>query len=138
MPLGTLGYCFGGSSALEHLRTGGRVRGVVSVHAGLGLLDFDWPGARGDAQVLVSTGASDPMASADQRTEIQRAMTRAGIDWEVALFSDTKHAFTSPHAGTSGMPDEVVGYQPRNARRAWEDTTRFLREALPGISPVSV
>lgn len=127
-----LGYCFGGSSALEHLRTGGHIRGAASIHGGLDLLEFDWSGANNGTQVLVSTGDDDPMATADQRRQLQESMTGAGIDWEVNLYSDTKHAFTSPDASASGMPE--VGFHPRNAQRSWEATTRFLREVIPATA----
>ncbi|MFE5292413.1 dienelactone hydrolase family protein [Isoptericola sp. NPDC056618] len=134
-----LGYCFGGSSALEHLRTGGAVRGVVSVHPGLDLLDADagWGACDPTARVLLCTGDQDPMATAAQRDSLQRAMTGAGLDWETDLYSGTRHAFTSPHARFSPTP-EAVAYHPRNAERAWDATTRFLRELARDLSPAVV
>ncbi|MCS5713145.1 dienelactone hydrolase family protein [Herbiconiux sp. CPCC 205716] len=128
----TIGYCFGGSSALEYLRTGGRTRGVVSIHGGLDLLAPDWSGARTDARVLVCTGADDPMATREQRAALETAMTGAGLDWETDLYSDTKHAFTNPSSSHSPMP-HVVAYNPRSAARAWESTTRLLGELFPEI-----
>lgn len=125
--LATLGYCFGGASALEHVRTGGKVRGTISIHGGLDLIDFDWSAATSAARVLVCTGAEDPMATAEQRTRLQEAMTGAGVDWEVDLYSGTRHAFTSPKAVHSPNPD-VIAYHPRNAARAWDATARFLHE----------
>lgn len=124
-----IGYCFGGSSALEHLRAGGAVRGVVGIHAGLDLLHDDWRGPAGDAKVLVCTGADDPMATPAQRDALLAALDGAGIDWEMDLYSDTRHAFTNPRSADSSMPD-VVAYNPRSAARAWASTTRFLQETL--------
>lgn len=133
-----LGYCFGGSSVLEHLRTGGDLRGVVSIHGGLDLLpsDADWRGADPGARVLVCTGADDPMATAEQRTALQAGLSGAGIDWEVDLYSGTVHAFTSPQAKDSPRPD-VVAYHPRSAERAWAATTRFLSELHPAARPAA-
>lgn len=123
-----LGYCFGGSGALEYLRRGGRVRGVVAVHPGLDIVEFDWSGAAGsDAAVLISVGAADPMATPEQIAAAQAGMTSAGIDWETDTFSGTVHAFTSPKAAFSPNP-AVVAYHPRNAARAWDRTLRFLAE----------
>ncbi|WP_419702895.1 dienelactone hydrolase family protein [Promicromonospora sp. NFX87] len=135
--LAVLGYCFGGSSALEYLRTGGDVRGVVSIHGGLDLLDAegDWSVARSGVRVLLCTGADDPMATATQRVALETAMSRFGVDWEADLYSGTKHAFTSPKAKNSPNPD-VVAYHPRSAARAWEATARFLREQFPQAAPV--
>jgi dienelactone hydrolase len=131
-----LGYCFGGSSALELLRAGGDVRGAVSVHGGLDLLDpdGDWSAVDPSAHVLVCTGADDPMATAEQRTSLEKALSGAGVDWEIDLYSDTKHAFTSPRAKRSPTPD-AVAYNARSAARSWESTTRFLRELFPDVRP---
>jgi len=125
-PLVLLGYCFGGSSALEHLRTGADVAGVISVHGGLDLLAPDWSAAR-PTPVLVCTGAEDPMATAAMRTELTTALTTAAMDWQVHLYGGARHAFTSPKAAHSPAPD-VVAYDPRAAARAEEATVRFLRE----------
>lgn len=131
-----LGYCFGGSSALEYARTVGRLRGVVSIHGGLDLIGFDWSAAPATPRVLVCTGADDPMATGEMRAELQSALTQVDIDWEVDLYSHTRHAFTSPKAQFSPMPD-VVAYNPRSAARAWAATTRFLHELHPDRSPDS-
>ncbi len=123
----SLGYCFGGASALEYLRTGGSVRGVVSVHGGLDLIEFDWSGAKPGAAVLVCTGADDPMATAEQRDRLQAGMDEAGVDWQVDIYSGTVHAFTSEKAKDSPAP-HVIAYNERAATRAWESTLRFLDE----------
>lgn len=128
----TAGYCFGGSSALEYLRNGGNTHGVISIHAGLDLLEWDWSGAHSPARVLVCTGADDPMATADQRAQLQTALSGVGIDWEVNLYSDTAHAFTSPKAAFSPAPD-VFAYNARSSARAWESTKRFLGELFPDV-----
>jgi dienelactone hydrolase len=131
-----LGYCFGGSSALEFVRTGGRVRGVIAIHPGLDIIEFDWSAARSDTQVLVSLGAIDPLATPDQRAHLEQVLNAADIDWELTLYSNTVHAFTSLKAQSSPKP-EVFAYHPRNAERAWKATTRFLTELFPHTSHTS-
>ncbi|MCW4385667.1 dienelactone hydrolase family protein [Salinibacterium sp. SYSU T00001] len=125
-----IGYCFGGSSALEHLRTGGRLRGVVAVHAGLDLLAPGWEAATASASVLICTGAEDPMATDAMRAELQAGLSGAGIDWELDLYSDTVHAFTNPKSAHSPNP-AVIAYNPRSAKRSWQATERFLAELFP-------
>lgn len=127
-----IGYCFGGSSALEYLRTGGALRGVVSIHGGLDLLRPGWTAASTSAHVLVCTGADDPMATSEMRSELQLSLSDAAIDWELDLYSDTKHAFTNPKSAFSPMPD-VVAHNPRSAARSWESTQRFLGELFPDV-----
>ena len=125
----SLGYCFGGASALEYLRIGGSVLGVVSIHGGLDLLEFDWTRATPGSTVLVCTGASDPMATAEQREQLLSGMDAAGINWELDLYSNTVHAFTSKKAQDSPAP-HVIAYHPRNAARAMDATLRFIDEVF--------
>ena len=125
----SLGYCFGGASALEYLRTGGSVLGVVSIHGGLDLLEFDWARAKPGSTVLVCTGAADPMATPEQREQLLSGLDAAGIDWELDLYSNTVHAFTSKKAQDSPAP-HVIAYHPRNATRAMDATLRFIDEVF--------
>jgi dienelactone hydrolase len=124
-----LGYCFGGSSVLEHLRTGAALRGVAAIHAGLDLIEFEWVRSRPGSSVLLCTGADDPMATSEQRERLQGALDGAGVDWEVDLYSGTVHAFTSENAKNSPVP-HVFAYHERSAARAWNSTVRFLGELL--------
>lgn len=129
--IAVVGYCFGGSTALELTRTGGAVRGIVGIHSGLDLLDpaARWTAASSGLRVLLCTGADDPMATAPQRSALEDSLTRAGIGWETDLYSHTVHAFTNPHPDPSPRPD-VFAHNPRSAARAWDRTTRFLAEVL--------
>lgn len=124
-----LGYCFGGSSALEYARVGGALRAVVAIHPGLDLVEFDWSGVSpGTAPLaLVSFGADDPMATPEQWRRVKASMSEAGVDWELNLYSGTVHGFTSPKARFSPDPAAVM-YHPRNAQRAHRATERFLNE----------
>lgn len=131
-----VGYCFGGSTALELLRNGGDLRGVVSIHGGFDLLEKGWSAANPSASVLLCTGADDPMATRAQRDTLTGELDEAGLDWELDVYSDTRHAFTSPDATRSPRPD-IIAYNPRSARRAWRSTQAFLAEILDGDPPTS-
>lgn len=130
-PVVAVGYCFGGSSALEYLRHGGGVDGVVSFHGGLDLVGTDWSQANADAKVLILTGAEDPMAPRDVVNALEDGMTSAEVDWEVAVYGAAKHAFTNPHADKAGRP-EVLAYDARADRRSWNAFTLFLEEIRDG------
>jgi len=126
-----LGYCFGGSSALEFLRTGGEVRGVIAIHPGLDLLEHDWSAAAASGtQVHVAVGSRDPMATREQLLRLEDDLTAVGADWEIDVYSDTTHAFTSLRSRNSPRPD-LFDHHPRNAARAWQATTRALDEMFP-------
>ncbi|WP_185992970.1 dienelactone hydrolase family protein [Streptomyces sp. 130] len=125
-PLALLGYCFGGSSALEYLRTGADVAGVAAVHPGLDLLEQDWS-TPGSGSVLLMIGADDPMATPGMREQLEKHLSGAGLDHQFHLCSGTTHAFTSAKAVASPDP-EVFAHNPRSAARAWAATTGFLAE----------
>ncbi len=129
--IAAVGYCFGGSTALELLRVGADLRAVVSVHGGLDLLAPGWESARADASVLICTGADDPMATAEQRDSLVQGIDSAGLDWQLDLYSGTRHAFTNPVVPRAAN-HPVLGYNARSARRAWLSTERLLAEALRG------
>ena len=122
-----VGYCFGGSTALELLRVGAELSGVVSVHGGLDLMHDDWGRARGGSSALICTGADDPMATSQQVHDLTDCLTSAGVDWQLHLYSGTKHAFTNP-ALEGAPPTSPVAYNAKSASRAWHATVSFLDE----------
>jgi dienelactone hydrolase len=126
--IAVVGYCFGGTSVLEYLRTVGKVKGVVNFHGGLDLVGTDWnsyENTRGKALIL--TGADDPMAKTATVLDLQKNLTAAGVDWEVNVYGNTKHGFTRPESDRANKP-EVIAYSPQSDRRSWAAMRRFLDE----------
>lgn len=75
--IAAVGYCFGGTVALELARAGEDLAGVVSFHGGL---DTPSPAARGAvrARVLVLSGGDDPFVPAAQRAAFEHEMREGG------------------------------------------------------------
>ena len=122
-----LGYCFGGSGALEAARAGADVRGVVSFHGGLGTGAPAEPGSV-TASVLVLTGAEDPIVPASAVAGFQEEMRAAGApDWQVVSYSGALHAFAVPGVDA---PDHGAAYQETADRRSWVALQDFLAEVL--------
>ena len=122
-----IGYCFGGGAALELARSGADLRGVVSFHGNLDTPNPD--DARNiKGSVLVLTGADDPGVPAAQRQAFQEAMTRAGKDWQMVLYSGAVHAFTNPRSGND--PSRGAAYNEKADRRSWEAMRQFLAEVF--------
>ncbi|MBC2384651.1 hypothetical protein HF257_23755 [Pseudomonas sp. WS 5106] len=124
-----IGYCFGGASALEYLRTVGDVRGAVSLHGGLDLVSEDWTHAPSLRKALLLTGFEDPMAALPKLAALQQSMNNAGVDWEVNLYGHTKHGFTRPDSDRANKP-QVIAYHAQSDKRAWAALQRFLEESL--------
>ncbi|WP_247256494.1 dienelactone hydrolase family protein [Pseudomonas moorei] len=124
-----VGYCFGGASALEYLRTVGDVRGAVSIHGGLDLVSEEWAHSPSLRKALLLTGYDDPMAALPKLASLQQSMNSAGVDWEVNLYGHTRHGFTRPDSDRANKP-EVIAYHAQSDKRAWAALHRFLEESL--------
>jgi dienelactone hydrolase len=123
--LAAIGYCFGGTAALELARSGAELRGVVSFHGGL-----DTPNP-GDAKnirgaVLVLHGADDPHVPPPQVTAFQEEMRRARVDWQLVFYGGAVHGFTNPDAGND--PSKGVAYDKKADLRSWEAMRLFFAE----------
>jgi len=122
--IGAIGYCFGGSVVLTMAMQGADLAGVVSFHGGL---PQEKP-AEGavKAEVLVCHGGSDPLATAEQVQTFMDNMKAAGVDWEMIIFGNAKHAFTNPAADKVGI--DALGYDKEADIRSWEAMTNFFVE----------
>ena len=130
--LAAIGYCFGGTVALEAARAGGDLVGVVSFHGTLGTSE---PAQAGQmkAKVLVLTGAADPQVPREQVTAFQDEMSKAHTDWQVITYADAKHSFTNPASSKLGFP--AVAYNEAADRRSWRAMRSFFEEIFAAPSP---
>jgi dienelactone hydrolase len=125
-----MGYCFGGSTALELARTGADLVGAVSFHGGLIVHDpSDAQQIR--AKLLVLTGGADPVVPDETVQRWQDEMRGApGVDWQVVTYSGAMHAFAVP--GTDA-PDHGAQYQAPADRRSWQALQAFLGEVFDDV-----
>ncbi len=123
--LAAVGYCYGGTAALELARGGADLKAVVGFHSGLGTAR---PGdaAAIKARVLVQIGADDPVIPPDQRAAFEQEMTAGGVDWRLITYGRTGHSFTNPEADTWGMPG--FAYQADSDRRSWASLRDLFAE----------
>ena len=112
--LAAIGYCFGGTTALELARSGADVAGIVSFHGGLSSpRPDDAKNIRG--KVLVCHGALDPLVPPAQVSAFEAQMSRTEVDWQVYVYGGAMHAFTNPGANVNGM-----AYHAAADRRSWQ------------------
>lgn len=127
--LAVIGYCFGGTGALEAARGGLPVKGVASFHGGL-----DSPADRAvqpiAAKVLVCHGADDPWVPAKDVAAFQDEMRKAKADYTFVAYAGAVHAFTQKEAGND--PSKGAAYQEAAARRSWGHLRQFLQELFAG------
>ena len=119
-----IGYCFGGSAALQLARTGADLAGVVSFHGALQTGPAD-EAAKIQAKVLVLTGAVDPVVPPQAVDAFEDELRGAPVDWQVVTYSDAMHAFTVPDAND---PDHGAQFQDAAERRSWTAMKAFFDE----------
>jgi len=122
-----VGYCFGGTCALELARSGADVKAVVSFHGGLSTTRPARPG-QVRAKVLVLHGADDPFVPPAEVAAFQREMRAARADWQMHSYGGAVHSFTNPAAGRD--PSRGAAYNKRAAERSWAAMKVSLAEAI--------
>lgn len=121
-----LGYCFGGTTALELARSGAPLAGAVSFHGGLSTKDpADAKAIKG--RVLVLHGAADPYVPPAEVAAFKKEMDDARVDWQLVEYAGAVHSFTNPDSGSD--PSKGAAYDARADRRSWEAMKSFLAEA---------
>lgn len=120
-----IGYCFGGTGALELARTGAPLLGTVSFHGGLDTPDPSLAkNIRG--KVLALHGADDPYVPPKDVAAFQDEMRSAKVDWQLHMYGGAVHAFTIPDAGND--PSKGVAYDKKADERSLEAMKDFFAE----------
>jgi len=121
-----IGYCFGGATVMQMAYAGADLDAVVSFHGSL-------PPAPEDVtaiapKVLAAHGRDDQFVPAEQIAAFQQGLDRAGADWEMMIFSGTRHGFTNPGASQYGI-DNIV-YNERADKRSWAAMLELFGEVF--------
>ena len=122
-----IGYCFGGTGALEVARANMNIKGVVSFHGGLGR-DVKRLIEPIKVKVLVCHGADDPYESKEEISAFQKEMRDTKADWQMIYYANAVHSFTNPEAGNDNS--KGAAYNEVAAKRSWEHLKLFLKEVL--------
>lgn len=93
--LAIIGYCFGGTVAIELAETGAPILGTVTIH---GSFRNFAPSAAKDirGRVLILHGAEDPVAPLTEVDLLVSELRAAKVGWELNLYSGTEHGFSTP------------------------------------------
>lgn len=125
--LAAIGYCFGGTTALEIGRSGADVKAIVGFHSGLATArPQDAKNIKG--KVLVCIGADDPIIPTEQRASFENEMKAAGVDWRLQLYGGAGHSFTNPAADARGM--KGFFFHEATDRRSWNAMIELFNETL--------
>jgi dienelactone hydrolase len=125
--LAAIGYCFGGTTALELGRSGAELAAIVSFHGGLAS-PRPQDAARVKARVLVCHGGADAVVPPAQLTEFVSHMTRAGVDWTLEVYAGALHGFTQSELAELNVPNHA--YDARADERSWRAMTGLLADVF--------
>jgi len=117
--IAVIGYCFGGTGALEAARGQLPVQAVVSIHGGLS--KGNRPNVPIKSKVLVLHGADDASVPQQDIDLLMKEMNQGKTDWQFIYYANSKHTFTNP---------ESADYNEIMADRSWAHLMLFLKEVL--------
>jgi dienelactone hydrolase len=126
---GAIGYCFGGTTAIELGRSGADVRAIVTFHAGL---DSPTPadGKNIKGSLLVCHGGNDGFTSEKDLDAFEQEMRENHVDWQINIYGGAVHSFTNPNADKHGIPG--IAYNARADQRSWEAMQVFFHDLFNG------
>lgn len=118
--IAVIGYCFGGTGALEAARGNLPVVGVVSIHGSLAK-DQNRKNNPITPKILVENPADDKGVTQQDYDNLVKEMNEGNADWQIITYAHSKHTFTDPKS---------QDYNEVMAKRAWNHTLLFLKEIL--------
>ena len=120
-----LGYCFGGTGAVEYARTGAKVKGVISFHGGLASRNVK-DGSKIKAAVLALHGANDPYVPANDLAAFKKEMLDNKVNFEMVEYANAVHSFSEKGAGNDNS--EGAAYNALADQRSFARAVQFIQE----------
>ncbi len=113
--LAAIGSSFGGLTAIQMAYAGHDIKAAVSIASQLPPAPQDVTSIK--PRMLVFIGDDDKWITPDKVNAFKAGLAGAEADWEIIIYSGTRHSFTNPDAGTRGI-DNLV-YNEMSAERSW-------------------
>lgn len=113
--LAAIGSSFGGATALQMAYAGQDVKAVVSIASSLPPAPESVTSIK--PRVLVFHGRDDTFIPAVRIAAFKAGLDRAKADWEMTIYSGTRHSFANPGANSHGMKN--LAYNENSANRSW-------------------
>jgi dienelactone hydrolase len=122
-----MGYCFGGTTALELARSGANLLGTISFHGGLSApTPQDAKNIKG--LVLAMHGSDDPFVNKDEVNAFKDEMKNAKVNMEFIEYKGAVHSFTNKAAGNDNS--KGAAYNADADKKSWKAFQGFLKKLL--------
>jgi dienelactone hydrolase len=125
--LAAMGYCFGGSTALQLAYSGADIKAVVTFHAALPAPEADQAKAI-KAKILVNQGALDKFIPDEAIAKFRAALEEAKVDYTMVYYGGAVHSFTVKESDAKKVPG--LAYNANADRRSWEAMRLVFQEAF--------
>jgi dienelactone hydrolase len=123
--LAAIGYSFGGATVMQLTYSGADLDGVVSFYGSLPPATPE-QAAKVKARVLVAHGDADSFVPPERIDAFKKALSGAGVDWEMNIYAGARRGFTNPYANGYGM--DGLAYNENADRRSWLRMLAFFEE----------
>jgi dienelactone hydrolase len=127
--LAAIGYCFGGSTALQLAYSGANLKAVATFHAALPVPTAE-EAKQIKATILVCHGANDKFIPDQAIKSFREALDTAGVKHEFVSYPDTVHSFTVPGADKHNIPG--MKYNKSADEDSWRRLVALLAEKFKG------
>ena len=125
--LAAIGFCYGGSVALELAWSGAPVKAVVSFHGNPAPPEAgDVPNVK--AAVLLCHGGADTLVPPATIAAFEEGLAGTDIVHKVITYEGAKHAFTNPGADAHGI--DAIGYHKAADEASWADMRAWFAKYL--------
>jgi dienelactone hydrolase len=115
-----MGYCFGGTAALEFARSGADLNGFATFHGGLALPEGqDYSKTKG--HLLIMHGTADSHIGMDQFSALAGDLEKAGVPNVMVTYGGAPHGWTV-FGGRS--------YREKQDKQSWKHFADYLEDVL--------
>ncbi len=123
--LAAIGYCFGGSTALQLAYTGADLKAVATFHAALPAPTADEAKSL-KARVLVCHGGADSFIPEAAIKAFHEPLDKARVKHEFVSYPGVVHSFTVPGADARNLPG--MKYDKMADEDSWRRMTKLFAE----------
>ena len=125
--LAAIGYCFGGSTALQLAYTGADLDAVVSFH-GAPQTPTEEQAKAIKAKILIAHGAADTFIPDSALKAMTGAFDKAMVKYTLKSYEGAQHSFTVPESDARNVPG--LKYNKAADEQSWKDMQELFGEAF--------
>ena len=128
--IGAVGYCFGGTVALNAAAIGIPLQAIAIFHGGLN--GFKASPLMKNTKVLICNGGADKFVSAEDIDNFKSEMAKYNIVYEFKNYEGATHAFTNKYSTEAGKKFNMpIAYNEAADKASWQDMISFFEKYFP-------